>query len=75
MEHESEGYANCKYRAWYSYQRFGTMTGGLRNKRTCSGHQYNSIVEIGQNTKKSPRDMKRLAVAQTPVKNHQITLV
>ena len=30
--------------------------------------QNNSIIEIGQNTDKSPGDLRRLAVAQTPVK-------
>ena len=38
-------------------------------------HPNNSIVEIGQNTKKNSEDMKRLAVFQPPVKNHQLTLV
>ncbi len=32
-----------------------------------------SITENGQNTKKSPGDLRRL-VSQTPVKNHQLTL-
>ena len=35
---------------------------------------YN-IVEIDQNTKKSPRDLRRLAVSQTSVKSHQLTLL
>ena len=35
---------------------------------------YN-IVEIGQNTAKSPGDLGRLALTQTPVKNHQLTLI
>ena len=30
-------------------------------------HRNYSITEIGQNTKKSPGDLKRLAVTQTPV--------
>ena len=30
------------------------------------------VVKIGQNTKKSPRDLRRLAVTQTPVKDHQL---
>ena len=34
-----------------------------------------SIVEIGQNTEKSPGDLRRLPVTQTPVKDHQLTLV
>ncbi len=32
------------------------------------------IIENGQNTEKSPGDLKRLAVTQTPVKDHQLTL-
>ena len=31
------------------------------------------IIEIGQNTEKSPGDLRRLAVAQTSVKEHQLT--
>ena len=34
-----------------------------------------SIVENGQNTEKNPRDLRRLAVTQTQVKDHQITLM
>ena len=30
---------------------------------------------IGQNTEKSPRDLWRLAVTQTPMKNYQLPLV
>ena len=33
------------------------------------------IVEISQNTEKSPRDLWRFVVIQAPVKNHQLTLV
>ena len=38
-------------------------------------HQNYSSVEIGQNTEKSPGDLRRLAVTQTPVENHQLTLM
>ena len=51
-------------------QRTGTRNGGLGNNYP----NYN-IVEIGQNTEKSPGDLRRLAVTHTPVKNHQITLM
>ena len=34
-----------------------------------------SMVEVGQNTEKSPGNLRRLAVTQTPVKNHQLTPV
>ena len=58
-----------------SHQRIDTRTGGLGNNRT-SGDQPNyCIIEIGQNTKKSPRDLRRLAVTQTPVRNYRLTLV
>ena len=33
-----------------------------------------SIIEIGQNTKKSPGDL-RFVVTQTPVKDYQLTLI
>ena len=37
--------------------------------------QNDSIIENGHYTKKRPRNLKRLAVTQTPVKNHQLTLI
>ena len=37
--------------------------------------QNNSIIEDDQNTEKSPGDLRRLAVAQSPVKYHQLTLM
>ena len=54
---------------------FGIRTGRLGNKRKSEGYPNNSIVEIGQNTKKSPGDLRRLAVTLTLVKNHLLTLV
>ena len=41
------------------------------------GRDYpnDSIVENGQNPETSPGDVRRLAVTQTPVKNHQLTLM
>ena len=50
-------------------------TGGLGNKRTSGDHPNYCIIEIAQNTEKSPRDLKRLAVTQTPVKDHQLMLM
>ena len=49
--------------------------GRVRNWRTCRDHPNYSIVEIGQNTEKSLSDLRRLAVTQTPVKDHKLTLV
>ena len=48
-------------------------TGGLGNKRTKGDHPNYRIVEIGQNTKKNPGDLKRFVVTQTSVESHQLT--
>ena len=50
-------------------------TGGLGNKRTSRDHSNYNITEIGQNTEKSPGDLRRLTITQTPVKDHQPTLM
>ena len=58
---------------------FGTATKGLLkrlgSRRTGGDHPNDSIIENGQNTEKSPGDLRRLAVTQTPVKNHRLTLM
>ena len=38
-------------------------------------HPNDSIIENGQNTEKSPGDLRRLSVTQTPVKNHWLMLM
>ena len=43
------------------------MTKGLRNKGITGDHPNYSIAEIGQNTEKSPWDLRRFVVTQTPV--------
>ena len=43
--------------------------------RTSGDHPNYSIVENGQNTEKSPGDLRGLVVTQAPVKNHQLTLM
>ena len=49
--------------------------GRHRNQWTSSDHPDYSIIKIRQNTEKSPGDLRRLAVTQTPVRNRQLTLV
>ena len=56
-------------------KRFGTGTGGLGDKRTSREHPNYFIVEIDQNTEKSPGDLKRLAVTEAPVEINHLTLV
>ena len=86
MEHESDCYTKCNWYAQYYHQRSGTGTGvygnkrigtgtrGLGNKRIRRDHPNYSIVDIGQNTEKSPGDLRRLATSQTPVENYHLTL-
>ena len=55
---------------------FGTVTKGVVGSwRTGGDHLNYYITENGQNTEKSPGDLGRLAVIQTPVKNHRLTLM
>ena len=60
----------------------GTVTNGIKKglvdlerKRLSGDHPNDSIIEIGQNTKKSPGDLRRLAISQTAMINHQLALV
>ena len=52
-----------------------TGTGRLGNKRTNGDHPNCSIIKIGQNTEKSPGDLRRLAVTQSLVRNYRQMLV
>ncbi len=51
------------------------MTGGDGNKRTSGDHPNYSIIEDGQNSEKSPGDLRGFAATQTPAKGHQLKLV
>ena len=67
MEHELVRYVHLPsdwYRKWKT-----------RKKRTSRDHPNHSIVKIGQNTKKSPGDLRKLVVTQTPMENHLLKLV
>ena len=75
MELKGDGDTNCNCYTWNNPQRIGKGTERLENKRTSGDHADYSIIKIDQNTEKCPGDLKRLAVTQTPVRNHQLTLV
>ena len=47
------------------------ITRGLENNWTSEDHPNYCVIEIDQNTEKSPEDLRRLATTQTLVKNHQ----
>ena len=72
MEHAGDNYTNCN---WYVWNRITKRTGELGSWRTRGDHPNYSIIGNGQNTEKSPGDLGRLAVTQTPVKDHQLTLM
>ena len=58
---------------------FGTVTKGLlkglEDLEVGGDHPNNSIIENGQSTEKSPGDLGRLTVTQSPVKDHHLTLM
>ena len=75
MEHESDDDNNCNWCAWNGFYGVGKRTKRVGNRRTNRDGPNYSIVEIGQKAEKSPRDLNRFAVSQTPVREHQLTLV
>ena len=55
---------------------FGTVTNGsLKGLEDLEVGGRVSFIENGQNTEKSPGDLRRLAVTQTLVKDYQLTLI
>ena len=55
-----------------AHQRNNKENGGLEKKRTSGDHPNYCIIEIGQNTEKSPGDLRRHVATQTLVKDHQL---
>ena len=51
------------------------MTGEVGSWWTSGFHPNYYIIENGRNTEKNPGNLRRLAVTQTPVKDHQLTLI
>ena len=49
------------------FPNLGKGKGRLKNQKTSGDHPDSSIIKIGQNTKKSLRDLRKLAVIQDPV--------
>ena len=75
VEHKHNGDTNSNWFAWNGSQRLGMVIGRVGNGRTNRDHPNYSITKISQNTKKSPQDLKKFAVTQTPLKVHQLMLV
>ena len=75
MEDGSDGDINYNERTQNGPQRFGKRSCRAGNQRTCRDHPNHNITKISQNTEKNLGDLKRLAVTQAPVKDHQLILV
>ena len=76
MDHEGNGDTNCNWFAWNNFQRTGKGTGRLRNNRRTI--QTTALLKSARIPRRAPEtwvDLRRLAVTQTPVENHQLTLV
>ena len=72
---EGDNYTNRDWSCWYSHQRINKGAGGLGSWKTSGDHPNNNIFENGQNTENSHGYSRRLAVTQTPVKDHQLKLM
>ena len=73
MEHENVDCTNCNFSFRYIQQMIDTRTGGLGNKRTSRDNPDYCIIEIVQNTEKSPEDLRRLAVTETPRRREKLS--
>ena len=62
MEHKSDGDTDCNWGSQYSHQRIGTRTGRLGKDRTSEDNPNYIIINISQNSGKSPGDLRRLVV-------------
>ena len=75
MELKSDDCTNCDWFFWHRNKRIIKGPGGFGSWWTSVDHPHDSIIEDGQNPEKSPGNKRRLAVTQTPVKNHQLTML
>ena len=67
VENYDDNYTNHDWCFWYSHQRIIKGTGGFRNLWMNGYYPNYSIIDNGQNSGKSPGELRRLAVTQTPV--------
>ena len=71
MENDADGDTSRNWCTRNNPQKLGKGTRILGNKRTRRDHPNYSINKMGQHTEKSPGDLRRIAVTQTPVRKHQ----
>ena len=72
---ENDQRDNCNWHAWNDPMGLGKGAERVGNQRTNRGYSDHSIGKISQNTENSLGDLRRIAVTQTTVKDHQLMLV
>ena len=70
MERDGGVATNCNWWALDDPERLGKGTGRTGNQKKNQNNPDYGIAENGQNTEMSPRDLRWLAITQTPVKDH-----
>ena len=71
MEHESDGDTICNCDLGTVTQRIDKRSRGLRNKWTSGDYSNYRIIEIVQNTEKSPGNLRKLAVTYSQMGNRR----
>ena len=71
--HEGNSYTNCYCCYWKAHSGLGKVIGWIENQTKNQEHPYQRTVTLEY--LKSSGDLRRLAVTQTSVKNHQLKLV
>ena len=66
---------NMNYCTWKDSQRLVHETDRVVNWKTRRDHPNYDISEIGKNTEKRCGNLRRLAIIQIPLKDHQLTPV
>ena len=69
MEHKGDGDTSCNWCTRNGLGRFSKEVRRLGNRRTTGDHPNHRIVKTNKNTEKSPGELRRLFVAQIPMKD------
>ena len=66
MKKEVACYTDNNWCTWNNPQRIDKGNGGLRNQKTSRDQPDNCIFDIGQNSKKSPGNVRGLDITEIP---------
>ena len=75
MEHGGDGDTDCIWCTWNDPQLLGNEAGRVGNRWTSRDYPIHCIAKNVQDTEKSPGNLRRLVITQTPLKDNQLTLV